>query len=269
MSFQEHSTDRLKENLAKMKAQGMKALVLDLRNNPGGLLSAAIEVASLFVPQGAVVVRTQGRVKSQTTQYKATKGGEYQDIPIAVLLNRGSASASEIVAGALHDNGRAVLVGETTFGKGSVQSVIPFEDYKAALKLTTARYYTPKGTDSIEGKGITPDLEEKVPIDVQIALAKRRRQEHIVENGKPGAGAAPKTEKKPEGAEAAIRGIVDEVRGNQLTADEAVRRLRTLMQNGRAAKEPLDEEDVVDRQLQRAVDAMKVRLLLASGGKGK
>jgi hypothetical protein len=171
------------------------------------------------------------------------------------------------VAGALHDNGRAVLVGETTFGKGSVQSVIPFEDYKAALKLTTARYYTPKGAESIEGKGIAPDLEEKVPIEMQIALAKKRRLEHIVENGKP--GAAPKTEKKPEGPEATIRGIVDEVHSNQLTVDEAVNRLRTLMQNGRGAKEQLAEEDVVDRQLQRAVDAMKVRLLLASGGKAK
>jgi carboxyl-terminal processing protease len=268
-SFQEHTAAKVKEALDKLKADGMRALVLDLRNNPGGLLNSAIEVSDFFLPEGAVVVRTEGRTKNQTIQFKATKKGEYEDLPVAILLNKGSASASEIVAGALHDNGHAILVGEPSFGKGSVQSVIPFEEYSAALKLTTARYFTPKGTESIDGKGIKPDLEEKVPLEVQIALAKKRRLDHIAENRQP--GAAPKTEKKTEGSDAMLRGILDEVRGDELSVDEALDRLRALSQNGRLLQEmaQLDLAKVVDRQLQRAVDAMKVRLFLSGAAKAK
>jgi carboxyl-terminal processing protease len=270
-NFQEHTVDKVKEALAKLKAQGMKALVLDLRNNPGGLLSSAIDISDLFLPAGDVVVRTEGRLKSQSVQYKASKKGEYEDLPVAVLINRGSANASEIVAGALHDNGRALLVGETTFGKGSVQSVIPFEEYNAALKLTTARYYTPKGTESIDGKGIKPDLEEKMTLEQQLALLRQRRLDQIEENRKQGGPALPKTEKKSGDNESALRTILDEVQSDDMTVDEALGRIRTLSQNGKLAGEfkKLGEERAVDRQLQRAVDALKVRLLVAGGAKAK
>ena len=270
IGFQEHTTEKVKEALDKLKAQGMRALVIDLRNNPGGLLSTAIEISSMFLPEGAVVVRTVGREKSQTTQYKATKNGDYDNLPIAILLNKGSASASEIVAGALHDDGHAILVGETSYGKGSVQSVIPFEEYNAALKLTTALYYTPKGTESINGKGIKPDIEEKVPMEVQIALARKRRLEHIDENRKSGT-AAPKVEKKADESEAMLRSILDEVRDEELGVDDALGRIRALSQNGKLLQvmAKLDLDKVVDRQLERAADAMKVRLLMAEGGKAK
>ncbi len=267
VSFQEHTVEKLKEALEKLKAQGMKGVVLDVRNNPGGLLSVAIEVSNLFLPEGAVVVRTEGRSKAQSMQYKATKKGSYEDLPMAILVNKGSASASEIVAGALRDHGRAILVGETTFGKGSVQSVVPFEEYNAALKLTTARYYTPKGTQSIDGAGIKPDLEEKVPLEEQIAMAKKRRLQHIEDNRKP--GTSPKPEKKDGAQDTLLRTILDEVHGNELGVDEALGRIRALSQNGRLLQEmaKLDERKAIDRQLQRAVDALKVRFLFADTAK--
>jgi carboxyl-terminal processing protease len=144
----------------------MKALVLDLRNNPGGLLTAAVEVSEKFVDDGKLVVYTEGRVRNQNMRFTAHSkkplagvGG----IPMVVLLNQGSASASEIVAGALQDWGRAMVVGTQSFGKGSVQTIIPLSD-GSGLRLTTAKYFTPKGR-SIHGKGITPDIVVEVPKD--------------------------------------------------------------------------------------------------------
>lgn len=132
----------------------LKGLILDLRNNPGGVLSGAVQVADLFLESG-LIVYTQGR-HEERLNYNASSGGIFLDTPMVVLVNGGSASASEIVAGALQDHGRAVLVGQRTFGKGSVQSVLPLTG-DSALKLTTARYYTPKGR-SIQADGIHPDI---------------------------------------------------------------------------------------------------------------
>jgi carboxyl-terminal processing protease len=134
---------------------GMKGLILDLRNNPGGLLDQAVKVADEFIDSG-LIVYTDGRVEAQKTKYAAHKEGTYTGFPIVVLVNAGSASASEIVAGALQDHGRAIIIGQRTFGKASVQTILPLED-GSALRLTTARYYTPNGR-SIQAKGIEPDI---------------------------------------------------------------------------------------------------------------
>jgi carboxyl-terminal processing protease len=143
----------------------MKSLILDLRNNPGGLLTAAVEVSEKFIDDGKLVVYTEGRVRNQNMRFSAHAKKTYNGVPIVVLVNQGSASASEIVAGALQDWGRAMVVGTQTFGKGSVQTIIPLSD-GSGLRLTTAKYFTPKGR-SIHGKGITPDIVVEVPKDDQ------------------------------------------------------------------------------------------------------
>ena len=142
--FQNSSDKELREALDKLKTQGMRQLILDLRNNPGGLLNQAIDVASEFLPRGVEIVRVKGRTEySVPIVYKST-GSDPDYVPIVVLINRGSASASEIVAGAIQDHGRGLIVGETSFGKGLVQKVFPLP-FNTGLTLTTARYYTPYG----------------------------------------------------------------------------------------------------------------------------
>ena len=135
--------------------------MLDLRNNPGGLLTSAVEVTEKFLESGKLVVYTEGRVRNQNMRFSANAKRVYTDFPIVVLVNQGSASASEIVAGALQDWGRAVVLGTQSFGKGSVQTIIPLSD-GSGLRLTTAKYFTPKGR-SIHGKGITPDIIVEAP----------------------------------------------------------------------------------------------------------
>ncbi len=141
--------------LKKKSGGRLKGLVLDLRNNPGGVLQAAVAVSDAFLDKG-LIVYTQGREQSSRLEFRAQAGDELQGAPLVVLVNEGSASASEIVAGALQDHHRAVIMGRTTFGKGSVQSIIPITE-KIAIKLTTARYYTPSGR-SIQAEGIEPDI---------------------------------------------------------------------------------------------------------------
>jgi len=156
-SFNEKTADDLRKALRDIgkKVRPMKGLVLDLRNDPGGLLTQAIEVSDMFLKAG-VIVSTRGRTKNMETKAMARDDGNEITCPIVVLVNEGTASAAEIVAGALQDNGRALIIGTKTFGKASVQTVIPLED-GSALKLTTARYYTPKGR-SIQAEGIKPDI---------------------------------------------------------------------------------------------------------------
>ena len=151
--FQERSDRDLQKALEKMAGEkaGLKGLVLDLRNNPGGLLTQAVRIADLFLDSG-MIVYTEGRIESQKQKYFAQKDGSWMDFPIVVLVNGGSASASEIVAGALQDHKRAVVLGTKTFGKGSVQTILPLDD-NSALRLTTARYFTPKGR-SIQAMGM-------------------------------------------------------------------------------------------------------------------
>ncbi len=164
-SFQSSTGRDLRKALAKLeKEEGpLQGLILDLRNNPGGLLDQAVAVADEFIDEG-LIVYTGGRRESQKMEFKAHKGPTHP-YPIVVLVNGGSASASEIVAGALQDHKRAVILGEPTFGKGSVQTVIPLKD-GSAVRLTTSLYYTPSGR-SIQAKGITPDIvvKREIPTD--------------------------------------------------------------------------------------------------------
>jgi carboxyl-terminal processing protease len=155
--FQERSDRDIQRALEKLAAEksGIKGLVLDMRNNPGGLLNQAVRVSDMFLDSG-LIVYTEGRIESQKQKFFAQKDGTWQDFPIVVLVNGGSASASEIVAGALQDHKRAVVLGTKTFGKGSVQTILPLDD-NSALRLTTARYFTPKGR-SIQATGIVPDI---------------------------------------------------------------------------------------------------------------
>jgi carboxyl-terminal processing protease len=155
--FQERSDRDMQRALEKMAAEkgGIKGLVLDLRNNPGGLLTQAVRVSDMFLESG-LIVYTEGRIEAQKQKYFAQKEGTWNDFPIVVLVNGGSASASEIVAGALQDHRRAVVLGTKTFGKGSVQTILPLDD-NSALRLTTARYFTPNGR-SIQATGIVPDI---------------------------------------------------------------------------------------------------------------
>jgi len=168
-AFQERTGADLRKAITKLKRENnkkIKGLVLDLRNNPGGLLSAAVEVSDAFL-EGGIVVSIKGRDQSNTTTYSAKGLDLINEAPIIVLINGGSASASEIVAGALQDHKRGIIMGSLSFGKASVQTVVPLGN-GSALKLTTARYYTPNGT-SIQAKGITPDI---ILEDVEVSKKK-------------------------------------------------------------------------------------------------
>jgi carboxyl-terminal processing protease len=153
--FQEKTADDLRNALEEIDKKNINSLILDLRNNPGGLLKGAVDVSSLFLPSQKLVVYIKGR-SGDKTEFKTARGNRHFDYPMVVLVNQGSASASEIVAGAMQDWEKAVVLGTQTFGKGSVQTVIPLSD-GSALRLTTARYYTPKDR-SIQTTGITPDI---------------------------------------------------------------------------------------------------------------
>jgi carboxyl-terminal processing protease len=162
-TFQENTGDDVEHALDAFTKEDhgrIKGVVLDLRDDPGGLLNQAVRVADEFL-NGGMIVYTEGRLENQRQKYFAHKKDDFVDYPMVVLVNGGSASASEIVAGALQDHRRAVVVGTQTFGKGSVQTILPLDD-KSALRLTTARYFTPNGR-SIQAVGITPDVEVDLP----------------------------------------------------------------------------------------------------------
>jgi carboxyl-terminal processing protease len=195
--FQERTDDDLDRSLKQLDkdAGGLQGLVLDLRNDPGGLLTQAVKVADMFLDSG-LIVYTDGRLENQKQKYFAHKPGTWSDFPMVVLVNGGSASASEIVAGALQDHKRALVLGTQTFGKGSVQTILPLDE-SSAIRLTTARYFTPNGR-SIQAQGITPDIV----MDQGVTLAKGeahgdqivreanlpRHLEHKGEQGKPRKG---------------------------------------------------------------------------------
>ena len=176
-NFQSNTTENLSSALNGLEKDGpLKGLIIDLRNNPGGLLSQAIEVSELFLDSG-VIVSTKGRETSHNIKATAHKNKKERKYPIIVLVNGGSASAAEIVAGALQDNNKAIILGTRTFGKGSVQSILPLSD-GSGLRLTTARYYTPRGK-SIQSSGITPDIE--IPFVAPEEKTKKRSPRFIRE----------------------------------------------------------------------------------------
>jgi len=190
-TFSEQTQDGLDKAMKKLKKQvgsELKGYIVDLRNNPGGLLDQAISVSDTFLERGEVV-STRGRNASETQRFAARKGDLADGKPIVVLINGGSASASEIVAGALRDHKRATILGTRSFGKGSVQSIIPLNG-QGAIRLTTARYYTPSGT-SIQAKGIVPDvlIEQELPEDLKKLVKNQKTGEaslrgHLQSEGK-------------------------------------------------------------------------------------
>lgn len=194
--FQERTdrdVQRALEKLAGEKA-GIKGLVLDLRNDPGGLLTQAVRVSDLFLDSG-LIVYTEGRLENQKQKYFAHKEGSWTEFPMVVLVNGGSASASEIVAGALQDHRRAIVLGTKTFGKGSVQTILPLDD-QSALRLTTARYYTPKGR-SIQATGIVPDITMELE-PVPEARSEERLRQGVREENLPGHLQNQKDQGQPE-----------------------------------------------------------------------
>ena len=172
-SFQNGTGREVKDALSSLMGEGARALVLDLRNNPGGLLSQAVSVSDVFLEAGSLIVYTKGRMTDQEHRFTSTHEVPGGKIPMAVLVNAGSASASEIVAGALQDLGRAKLIGVKTFGKGSVQTVVPLSD-GSGLRLTTALYFTPKGR-RIQGEGIEPDIVSEVERSSGVARMMREK----------------------------------------------------------------------------------------------
>ncbi len=220
-NFQENTVRDMDAAIQDLMKKGMKCLVLDLRFNPGGLLNVAVDMADKFLERG-VIVSTKGRDKTQNYVYQAHKKGTYPNFPLVVLVNNGSASASEIVAGAIKDHKRGLLLGIKTFGKGSVQSLIPVGDGKAALKLTTARYYTPSGV-CIHEKGIEPHV--KVPLNFAEIKA---LHEHL--------------------AMINIDTKINESKVNEVKGTE------TVLKGTVGAKE---KPQYIDMQLERAIDIMK------------
>lgn len=220
-NFQENTVRDMEAAIQDLLKKGMKCLVLDLRFNPGGLLNVAVDMADKFLDHG-VIVSTKGRDKTQNYVYQAHKKGTYPNFPLVVLVNNGSASASEIVAGAIKDHKRGLLLGIKTFGKGSVQSLIPVGDGKAALKLTTARYYTPSGV-CIHEKGIEPHV--KVPLNFAEIKA---LHEHL--------------------AMINIDTKINESKVNEVKGTE------TVLKGTVGAKE---KPQYIDMQLERAIDIMK------------
>ncbi|HUU92564.1 MAG TPA: S41 family peptidase [Phycisphaerae bacterium] len=263
-SFVENSVADLRKALDTLEKEGMKALILDLRFDPGGILKTAVEMADLFLPEG-VIVKTKGR----TTPYweaTATKDGTLPYFPMVVLVNQFSASASEIVSGALQDHHRAIIVGERTFGKGSVQNVIPLRGEESALKLTTSKYYMPSGrsihreddmTDDGEW-GVVPDIAVPMTPEEYVGIIRARQEAEVIRNNgevepkddsskteepkKDESGAAkpespsplPKPESEKKGDEPAVPGAALET------------------EPGTSPAKP-----VVDRQLQRALDVIR------------
>ena len=231
LQFGEDTADDLQAELDELEKQNVKAFILDLRSNPGGLLTAAVDVAQKFLKRGDLIVFTRGRDNRMERSYRARSRDTFPNVPMAVLINGFSASASEIVAGALQDNRRAVLVGEKSFGKGSVQSVLP-QDGGTAIRLTTAKYYTPSER-VIHDVGIEPDVV--VPMSVEnwrnILLSRNLSEET---NG-------------VESVVSTDEGWVD-TEGDELP-------LPTVPSKG--VEDPIDLKTVADPQLDRACDMLR------------
>jgi carboxyl-terminal processing protease len=180
IEFTGHVVEDFTKTLESLKKQGIEGLIIDLRYDPGGLLSASVDISKLFIGDNKMIVFTKGRKAENYQEFRASSQAPYGDMPLVILVNRFSASASEIVAGAMQDNKRGVIIGERTYGKASVQSMIPLSD-KSALRLTIARYYTPSGRSIHRDEkkntgGITPDIEVKVTIDAEKKLIQQSEE---------------------------------------------------------------------------------------------
>jgi carboxyl-terminal processing protease len=246
--FMEHTTDDLKEALSRLVSEGksaeLKGLIIDMRNNPGGLLTQAVQVGDLFLKDG-VIVYTDGRIEAQKQKFFAKARGTEPEYPIIVLVNGGSASASEIVAGALKDHGRALILGTQTFGKGSVQTITPLEN-GGALTLTTALYYTKSG-NSIQAKGVKPDIEVEMKQPVVEEPSPEQRGGGIL----------------PELREEDLPGAIGNPNGGSQVPGDALKRINktpTIRPDVSAInpeKVDLSEWQQLDNQFQRALDLLK------------
>ncbi|NIA21314.1 MAG: PDZ domain-containing protein [Anaerolineaceae bacterium] len=252
-SFTNDTVTDLKKAIEQAKSQGMKSLILDLRFNGGGVLEeGAVAMVDLFIEQG-VIVSTRGRVDSPEI-YKAKKKGTLENFPMVILVNDRSASASEIVAGSLQDHNRAIVVGERTFGKGSVQRILPVEDGRAAVRLTVAKYYLPSGRclHRDEGDkvwGVDPLIEVKMtPREYADVFMARRESEVIHGNGKKTDDGEPE-QPKDEGREEKKKEDTPESRDDQAPPGSVT---ESEDQGDQADKTP------VDRQLDRAIDVLKM-----------
>lgn len=262
--FTEQTTDLMRDEFEKVKKElpNLRGVVLDLRNNPGGLLEQSVSVADAFLKQGEVV-STRERNPEKTKRFNAKEGNELvpENVPVVVLINNGSASASEIVSGALQDHKRAIVLGTKSFGKGSVQTVIPIPEH-GAIKLTTARYYTPSG-NSIQNKGITPDIEVQ-PAKIELLKGNdkmrseaqlRRRLENLQDKkDKEKKELEEKQGKtKPESSNHPENGAKDNG-----TKDNGAKDSKNGAANDNdALPKKVDAEAAEDFQLQRAIDLIR------------
>ncbi len=265
-TFQESTDDAVEKAVDDFQKQDhgkVKGVVLDLRDNPGGLLNQAVKVSDDFL-DGGLIVYTQGRSENQQQKYFSHKKSGFEDYPMVVLVNGGSASASEIVAGALQDQKRAVIVGTQTFGKGSVQTILPLDDH-SALRLTTARYYTPNGR-SIQAVGITPDVDIDNPKPTLASLegdgAELDENPEIHERDLPG-----HFQNKPHsGTDGENATPGDQSKDSVPTSPAADRNPQPS--KGEMSKQPKEEKDI---QLEKAIDILnhwqsfKVQLAKNSG----
>ena len=245
-NFQRTTAEELEAAIKKLRGDGMRALVIDLRRNPGGLLDSAVAVSDLFIDNG-LIVTTKGRTPDSTHRFEAHKEGTFGDFPLAVLISAYSASGSEIVAGAIQDHHRGILVGTRSFGKGSVQSILAL-DGGCKLRLTTARYYTPSGrcihremnSKEEDPWGIFPDIEVKTTYEDEIGLGEHFRDERINENLKDNGKTAPPAPEAP---------VKEGVEKKDEKKDE--------------------KKEFVDAALVRAMDALKAILVLEKPGAAK
>jgi carboxyl-terminal processing protease len=254
-SFQSGTANDLRKALEQLEHEGtpLQGLVIDLRNDPGGLLDQAVEVSDEFLDEG-LIVYTGGRLENQQMRFEAHKNSKGHNYPIVVLVNAGSASASEIVAGALQDHKRAIILGEQTFGKGSVQTVIPLND-GSAIRLTTSLYYTPSGR-SIQAKGITPDIivkrentgkeGEEIP-DESRRIRERDLPRHMLNKSEP-------KEKEPVKKQE----ITDPIPSG--TQDKKPDSTEIKQEGPQSDNQKLMEQD---NQLRRALDLLKAHKIMA------
>jgi carboxyl-terminal processing protease len=260
-SFIQNTTEELKKALAELKSAGMKGLIIDLRDNPGGLLSAAVEVSDLFVDEGTIV-STKGRNTPKKT-FEAHKEGNANDFPIVVLINQGSASAAEIVSACLQDHKRAVIVGHRSFGKGSVQNIFDLDDGNSVLKLTVASYYRPSGKNIHRFKnakksdewGVSPDEGMAVELTPEqyMAWAHARRDRDLESNAKG------RRNKAEDGAKDKPK---DDKGNPPAKADTPASK-----PEAKAAKEPAKKKPFVDKQLDKALQVIREKLDMATAKK--
>ena len=245
IEFTGHVVEDFTKALQGLQKQGIEGLVIDLRYDPGGLLSASVDISKLFLDNNRMIVYTKGRKPENYQEFRAAAQAPYSDLPLVILVNRYSASASEIVAGAMQDNKRAVIIGERTFGKASVQSMIPLSD-KSALRLTIARYYTPSGRSIHRDEkkntgGITPDIEVKPSLETEKKLIQQADEFYY-----PG--------KEPKAAE--------ETEKKQLKEKTPVPQNDGVFRPG--AQDKKKEALVRDESLDRAVELLKAREVLGN-----